>query len=277
MAELTSALLFASVFLLVMALSSLWKRLSTSYISQQIASAKALSMDQTKIDQGMAWWGISLGVNLLVSWLLGMLLIGVATTGLLLAAPRWILDWRIQRRRELLRDQMVQCAVALANSVRAGQSLSDGLETVSDELPQPLALELKQIVAEYHHGRPLAEALQEAKRRLKIDSFSLFVSAIVVNLDRGGKVTESLERISRSLQENQRIERKLQAETASGWRVVLILAAFPLLFLGGFYVLHPEGTSMVFQTLIGQGVLLCVMGLVFVSVWWSRKILTMDA
>jgi Flp pilus assembly protein TadB len=66
----------------------------------------------------------------------------------------------------------------------------------------------------------LPESLRAAKDRLNIDSFTLFAAAILVSLERGGRITDALERISHSLQELQRIERKLEVDTASGKKVV---------------------------------------------------------
>jgi len=175
-----------------------------------------------------------------------------------------------------MRDQLVSCTQSLANSARAGQSLSQGLQAVSEETAEPLGAELQRMMAQYQLGRPLAEVLIDTKTRLQIDSFSMFAATIVVSLERGGRVTESLERISRSLRENQRVERKLQAETAGGWKVVLILTLFPFLFLAGFYVLHPSGTLLMFQSWIGQLLTILILGLVVVSVWWSRKILNIE-
>jgi tight adherence protein B len=166
--------------------------------------------------------------------------------------------------------------VALANTSRAGLSLAQGLETVGQETPEPLASELRRIVREYRHGRPLAEAIRAAKERLRIDSFTLFASAILVSLERGGRITDALERISHSLQETQRIERKLEVDTASGKKVVYILTGFPLFFLALSYVMNPAGTATVFQSLLGQVVLLVVIALSYVSFRWSQKILAIE-
>ena len=78
---------------------------------------------------------------------------------------------------------------------RAGLSLAQGLETVGKETSEPLAAEIRRVVREYKHGRPLAEALRAAKDRLNIDSFTLFASAVLVSLERGGRITDALERI----------------------------------------------------------------------------------
>lgn len=273
---LTSALWFVAAFLLTLSAKDAWDRISAQFVAKQLLQARALSIDETRVQFAMRSWGAAL-LGILGSGLaLGMLPIAGGIILILLAIPGWTLNWVVRRRRELLRDQMVGCTRALANSARAGQSLQQALEAVSAESPLPLANELQRIVGEYQLGRPFADALSDARERLQLDSFSLFASSIIVSLQRGGRITEALERICRSLQENQRVERKLAAQTASGWRVVLILTAFPFLFLLGFAILHPTGTAMMFNTLLGQLLLLIILALVVASLWWSRKILAIE-
>ncbi len=259
------------------ALGGVWDAISERYLGDLRPILDSLSLDQRYTQTLFRWWGISIvGSFVMLTFVLGMLPIAMAVVLLLLIAPRWIFEFIISRRQKLLRDQLVGGTTSLANACRAGLSLAQGLETVSREVPQPLARELQRIVSEYQHGRSLSEAITTTKNRLQLDSFTLFASALCVSLGRGGRITESLERIGKTLQENQRVERKLESETASGRQVVILLALFPFLFLGGFYLLHPEGTSLVFQSLIGQLVLLVVIGLVVVSVWWSNRILSIE-
>ncbi len=222
------------------------------------------------------FWTVMLIGLVVTGWVLRILPITTVLVGVWLMVPRWLLAWQLHRRRLKLRDQLVGAMQNLANSARAGQSLAQGLESLSHESPEPLADELRQMMGEYQLGRPLPDTIMDTKQRLQLDSFSLFASTVVISLRQGGRVTESLERISNSLRENQRVERKLDAETAGGWRVVLILTLFPFLFLAGFYVLHPEGTLLMFRSLIGQALIITIIGLVVTSVWWSRKILNIE-
>ena len=182
----------------------------------------------------------------------------------------------IRKRRAELRDQMVVATIALANTSRAGLSLAQGLESVGNETPEPLASELQRIVHEYRHGRPLSESIRATKERLKIESFTLFAAAILVCLERGGRVTDALERISHSLQELQRIERKIEVDTAAGTKVVYILTAFPLFFLGISYVTNPEGTDMLLHTILGQIIMLLIILMSYFSFRWSQRILAIE-
>ena len=274
---ITTAMMFVAGCIVGLSLGGVWDALSKRYVADLRPILDSLSFDQQHTQSLFRWWGISIiGSFLVLTFVLGMLPIALAVVILLIVAPRWILQFIIARRRRLLRDQLVGGTTSLANACRAGLSLAQGLETVSSEVPQPLARELQRIVTEYQHGRSLGEAITTTKQRLRLDSFTLFASALGVSLERGGRITESLERIGMTLQENQRVERKLESETASGRKVVVLLALFPFVFLVGFYFLHPEGTSLVFQSLIGQLVLLLVIGLVVASVWWSHRILSIE-
>ena len=273
----SSVLVFAAVFLAVRSGGSVWDEVTRRYVADVTPMLDALSIDRSQLSGYLRLWGVALvAAFVLVAFVLGMPPVALAAVYMVYVAPRIILDFMIRRRRALLRDQLVAATVALANTSRAGLSLAQGLETVGQETPEPLASEIRRIVREYKHGRPLVEALRAAKERLKIDSFTLFSAAVLVSLERGGRITDALERISHSLQEIQRIERKLEVETASGKKVVYILTAFPLFFLVLSYVMNPAGTSAVFQSLLGQVILLVVIALAYFSFRWSQRILAIE-
>jgi tight adherence protein B len=274
---LSTILVFAAVYLAAGSAGSVWDQVTRRYVADITPMLDSLSIDRSRLPGYLRIWGVALvAAFVVVAFVMGMPPVALAAVYMVYVAPRIALDFMIRRRRALLRDQMVAATIALANTTRAGLSLAQGLETVSNETPEPLAAELRRISHEYKHGRPLPEALRAAKERLNIDSFTLFAAAILVCLERGGRITDALERISHSLQELQRIERKLEVDTASGAKVVYILTGFPLFFLGLSYVTNPEGTVTVFQSIVGQVVLLVVIALAYFSFRWSQRILAIE-
>ena len=260
--------------LLAVWLGPAWEQLAGKYVNDLRRRMQELGVDDTRVPYYLRWWGLSLvGVALLLGLVLHMIPLAIGATYLVFVAPRYLLNGWLAKRKSLLRDQMVGASQALANAARAGLSLPQGLESISKETPEPLAKEFRRIVYEYQCGRPLMESVEDTRQRLDLEGFTLFASAVLVSLERGGKITDSLEQISTSLQENQRLERKLEADTASGRKIILILAIFPLVFLGGTFLLDPQGTGLIFSQLLGQLVLFLVGGLIYGSVVWSRKIL----
>jgi tight adherence protein B len=274
---LSSTLVFVAVLVASQSGPHVWDGIARRYVADLTPKLDSLSLDRTELSSYLRIWGMTLvGAFVVVAFIFQMPPVAIASVYLVYVAPRIILDLMIRRRRALLRDQMVTATIALANTSRAGLSLAQGLSTVANETPNPLAAEIRRVVHEYKHGRPLAEALRAAKDRLSIDSFTLFASAVLVSLERGGRITDSLERISHSLQEIQRIERKLEVDTASGKKVVYILTGFPFFFLGLSYFMNPDGTATVFRSLLGQLILLVIIGLCYFSFRWSQKILTIE-
>jgi tight adherence protein B len=256
-------------------LGLLWDRISARMMSDLTPKLEDLRLDTRLLPYYLRVWGTALVVTaLLFTVVFRMLPVAVAAVYLVYVAPRFIIEYLIARRRRLLRDQMVGVSIGLANAVKAGLALPMGLEAITADVQEPLLTELRRITFEWKRGRPLAEALLQVKERLKLDSFTLFAVAITACLERGGKITDALERISYSLTENQRLERKLDADTASGRKVVIILGAFPFIFLAGFMAMDPEHTSLVFTSLVGQIVLFIVLAIVYFSVRWCVKILS---
>lgn len=274
---ISSLLVFVAVLLACQSGGSVWDTVTSRYVADITPMLDSLSIDHSTLPKYMRIWGISLvAAFVIVAFVLRMPPVALAAVYLVYVSPRIILDFMIRKRRAMLRDQMVTATIALANTSRAGLSLAQGLESIGDETPEPLAAELRRIVHEYRHGRPLSEAIRATKERLKIESFTLFSAAILVCLERGGRITDALERISHSLQELQRIERKLEVDTASGTKVVYILTVFPLIFLGISYLTNPEGTATLLHSISGQVILLVVIALTYFSFRWSQRILAIE-
>lgn len=255
----------------------LWDQFAQSQIHDLSVRSRALRLDDRRLPAWMRLWGVSLvGLFLIVGVGLRMYPIAIALVVLLFLAPRIILGFLVERRSYLLRNQLAPAGLGLANAVRSGLSLAQAFDAVNANLPEPIATEFRQIVGEYQAGRPLREAMQSAKERLGLEGFSLLVSALDVCLERGGKLTEALDRICYSLQENQRLERKIEADTQSGRMVVMVLCAFPFLFLLEFAVIDPSGVSLLFSSLIGQLIFTSLIVIVFVAARWAKQIMDID-
>jgi tight adherence protein B len=218
-------------------------------------------------------WLLTIGAFLIVGVWLHMIPVGIVAALLTYYLMGQWLEGRLAKWRQQLRDQLVGATRALAAQVRAGLPLTEALTSISGDTPDPLGGLLRRAVNQSEQGRALKAILMEMKERLRIESFSLLVVALLIAEERGGKLADVLERIGHSLQEQQRVERKRESDTAAGRLLVNILASFPAVFLGMFYLLDPEGTSLVFSTLAGQLVLCVVAAISVGSMLWGRQIL----
>lgn len=271
---LTSLMTFFAVKLGIERIGPAWDVISRKRVQELTQRAEAISLDLTALNDYLRVWGICMIAIPAFVWVfLGLPIIACGSAYLVYIAPAMILDHKIARRRTQLRDQMVNATQLLANTSRAGLNLSDGMREVLKETRAPLHGELERIVTGSASGQSLSDALNVARNRLQLEPFTLFATAAQVTLERGGRLDEAMNRISASLVDAQRIERKLSADTASSKRASIILSMFPFGLIAVFSVLDYDTTSLLFTEPLGELVLLVVCALVFVGCKVALKIL----
>ncbi|MDA8746058.1 type II secretion system F family protein [Rubripirellula amarantea] len=262
---------------LVLCGKELWDKLAMRFVGDLLPTFEQMGIPENQIPIFMRLWGaVVLAVILVFGVFLRMLPIVLVVLYLLFIAPRLIISWRLARARRRLRDQLVTASRGLADGVRSGLSLAKAINATADETQLPLRHTLWSIHLQYNRGKPLSEAIADAKQELDLDSFTLLANAVLVSLEKGGQIPDALERISVSLAENQRLERKIDSETATGQAVVATLALFPVLFVGVFFLVDPEGMGQVFTTLYGQLLVAAVIMLTYGAMVWSKKIMKIE-
>jgi tight adherence protein B len=271
---LSSILIGVSVGLAVLGSADVVDALSGKYLADLGERMDRLGMDTRSLRGRLRFrWLLAIGIFLILGVWLRMVPVGILAGILAYYLMGQWLEGRLVKYRRQVRDQLVGATRSLTAQVRAGLPLSEALAAVSGETPEPLGGLLRRVVNQSQQGVALKTVLLEMKERLRIESFSLLVVALFVAEERGGRLADVLERIGHSLQEQQRVERKVESDTAAGRLLVNILASFPVVFLGLFYMLDPEGTSLVFSTLAGQLVLCAVGGISVGSLLWGRHIM----
>ncbi|MHC4181100.1 MAG: type II secretion system F family protein, partial [Planctomycetota bacterium] len=196
----------------------------------------------------------------------------------LIAAPWYLLRRLAERRRLQIEDQLADAMVSLASAVKAGLSLSQALDILASQCPRPISDEFHQMVAEYQMGKPLQRTLSEAKERLRSENFTLFAAAVLASHESGGRLNETVERIAHSVREMQRLQRKVQAETAQARKSAVYMALAPafILPLYYFFVLDEEEAAALFTKPLGQLLLIVAVTLNVVAYVWARVILSPD-
>jgi tight adherence protein B len=223
------------------------------------------------------WLGGVVAIFFILWLVLDGLLLAVLAASLLSAGP-WYLVRRMARlRQQKIEDQLADAMVMFSSAVRAGMSLAQALELLAQECPQPIRQEFQQVIGEYKMGKPLERTLTEAKERLKSENFVLFAAALLASRESGGRLNETVERIAKSVLELQRLERKVMAETAQARKSAVYMALVPFFVLAAYYFLiDPENTVRLFNTLPGQMMLSVAVVLNIGAYFWGLRILRAD-
>jgi tight adherence protein B len=190
--------------------------------------------------------------------------------------PYYLLRRMAQERKQKIEDQLADAMVAFSGAIRAGLSLSQALQILSEQCPPPISQEFTQIIGEYNLGKPLDRTLLEAKARLKSENFSLFAASLLASRASGGRLNETVDRIAHSVLEMQRLERKMLAETAQARKAAVYMALTPVFIVFVFYFVDPQNTMRLFNTLPGQILVAIAVVLNILAYVWARVIMNPD-
>jgi tight adherence protein B len=208
-----------------------------------------------------------------VTFLVGdSVVVSLAAGGLATYLPLFYLGQKRGHRQKLLTSQLPDALDFLSRVLKAGHSFSTGLQMMADELPEPLSGEMRQCYDAHSLGQPLDQALKETAARIDSSDFAFFVTALVVQRQTGGDLSEVLRNISAMIRSRMRLAQHVKAKTAEGRLTGYILVAFPAVMFALCYFQNPtycgkllEGTGRYF---LAAAFFLQMLGL------WSIRIIT---
>ncbi len=205
----------------------------------------------------------------------GNLLLGLLGLAAGAFGPRLWLGRRIAARLGAFNRQLPSTIDLLANSLRAGYSLLQAMETVSREAPEPTATEFRRVVREVGLGLSPEEALDHLVRRMQSDDLELMVTAINIQHEVGGNLAQILESIAYTIRERVRIKGEIATLTAQQVISGYIISTLPILLSLVLYLINREYIMGMFE-----GVFICIpiMGalMIFVAFLIIRRITAIE-
>ncbi len=216
--------------------------------------------------------GISLAGLLLAGSLISALIVG----SLAFLLPPGIVSFLGRRRQAKFLAVLPDTLELLASSLRAGYSLMQGVEAVSQEAQEPMGKELRRVVAEARLGRKLEESLEDVAERMQSDDFAWAVMAIRIQREVGGNLSELLQTVGSTMLARERLRREVKSLTAEGRMSAIVLGILPVGLGLTLKVMNPEYvqpllTETTGQIMLGGSILLAVFGF-----WWMWKIIQID-
>lgn len=143
-------------------------------------------------------------------------------------APVLVLTQKKNQRMRAFAEEFPDALDLLVSALRAGISFSSALQIVADESPEPVRSEFAIVVEEQALGLDLRECLTNLANRVDSLDLKFFVTAVVLQRDTGGNLTEVLENTSNLIRDRFRILGDIMTFTAQGRLTGLILTCLPL-------------------------------------------------
>ncbi len=202
----------------------------------------------------------------------GALILGFTTVALPLAIVSFLGSRRQRKFNEVLPD-MLQL---LSGTLRAGYSLMQGVEAVSQEVAEPMGKEMRRVVTEARLGRPLEDSLEGVAERMASPDFAWAVMAIRIQREVGGNLSELLMTVAETMIQRERLRRDIQALTAEGRISAVILGLLPVGLGLIIWTISPDYLSSLFDTTLGNILLALSIVAMGIGFAWMRQIIDID-
>jgi tight adherence protein B len=200
----------------------------------------------------LRWWivlGITLGVARGVAAMVGIL---AGTWSWLLIPVVWVMfsrsvfNWSEQRRRNALYAQFPDALAMIVRAVRVGIPLSEGIRTVAREAEAPTRPEFALLYDRVAIGVTLEDALRELSTRNKLPEYRFFTTALALQSQTGGGLTEALEGLADVIRRRLALKARGHAMAAEAKTSIIILASLPFVTGGALAVLNPHYIGRLF-------------------------------
>jgi tight adherence protein B len=123
--------------------------------------------------------------------------------------------------------------------MRAGHAFSISLEMLGEEMADPLGQEFRALFNEQNLGAPIELALRNLTERVPLLDVRFFASAVMMQRQTGGNLSEILARLAYVIRERFRLKGQVRAASAHGRMTAGILTAMPVCTMFALLVVAP--------------------------------------
>ena len=191
---------------------------------------------------GLAW--LIYGTNLI------MILLGLVVGYF---APRVFVKSRQKKRLKAFNNQLGDAIQLMANGLRAGYSMLQSMDALAREMPPPMSIEFRRVVQEIGLGVDTPRAFNNLMRRVPSEDLDLMITAINVQSEIGGNLSQILEIIGEVIRERVRIKGEIQVLTAQGQLSGYVISGLPIVLGLLLYAMNQEYIGrMIFPCPEGQ-------------------------
>ncbi|KAB7613470.1 pilus assembly protein TadB [Amylibacter sp. SFDW26] len=158
------------------------------------------------------------------------------------------LNKKAKSRLALFEEQLPDAIELIVRSLRVGHPFSSAINTVAQEMPDPIGTEFGVIADEATYGRDLTVALEELAGRIDLQDLRFLCVAVGIQAQSGGNLAEVLGGLGQVIRSRFRLFRRVKAITSEAKFSGYFLSAFPLLALAAILMIRPNYYDEVQQT-----------------------------
>ena len=180
------------------------------------------------------------------------------------------------KRAKQLNSQLPEFLNVLSNALRSGLSFNQSISAASNELDDPIRWEFQKVLRDNNLGKPMEVALLDMVKRTGDDDIELFVTAVNIQRQTGGNLSEVLDLIANTIRERVRLKGEVNTMTAQGKMSAVIISLLPIALMIVISLLSPEFMAPLFSEPIGRIMLIVAGVMMLLGGLMLKKITTLE-
>ncbi|MEA4831292.1 MAG: type II secretion system F family protein [Oscillospiraceae bacterium] len=251
--------------------SILFSKMGDTKLLDAITSRLALAGLMLKADEFLTIWVFIFIIPTLLGYMISRNIIVTAAVAIIaFCAPILYVKYKTNKRLALFNTQLGDSLIIISNCLRSGLTFQQSLESISNEMPDPIALEFSRVLREIKFGSNLEHSLSALAERIGNQDLDLMVSAILIQRQVGGNLSVILDNISSTIIDRIKIKSEIKTLTATGRISGLIVGLLPIGISLILMITNPDYMSVLFNTTLGISLLslsvfLEIIGFLFIS------------
>ncbi len=215
-------------------------------------------------------------VGLLTFFFSGSLIAMIIITIVVMLAPLFYILQKRRRRFRSFLEQLPDALELMIRSLQAGHSFSSALQMVATEMPDPIAREFGKTYEEQNLGLNIKAALENMVERVPILDLKLCVTAVLIQREIGGNLSEVLKNIGHTIRERFRIQGEIRTKSAQARLSGYIVSALPFFLFFWINLVNPGYMKTLYDH--PNGVYILAAGVIMQIVGWLiiRKIVNIE-
>ncbi|WP_436795476.1 type II secretion system F family protein [Actinospongicola halichondriae] len=219
--------------------------------------------------------GIAIVAGFLLFLLMGIVGLAIGVLVPTLGAPT-ALKFLAKRRNKKFAEQLSDTLLLIAGSLRSGFGIGQAMDSVAEEMEDPMGAEFGRAVLETRLGRDMEDALDGIAGRVQNEDFEWVVDAMRIHRQVGGDLAQILDKVSETIRARNRLRRQIDALTAEGRLSGLVLGSLPIGMALVLYSTNPDYLKPLFESTAGFIMVGVAVTLLITGVVWLRKLIDVE-
>ena len=181
--------------------------------------------------------------------------------------------WKRKQRFGLFLELLPDALELMSRGLSAGHAFSESLHMVAEEMPEPIAGEFRKTYEEQNLGLSLKLALENLMERIPLLDLRMCVTAVLIQKETGGNLSEILEKVAYTIRERFRIMGDLKTLTTSSRLSAWLLCGLPIFVAVAVTFMNPEYMAVLWKDQRGHYLIAAAITMQITGMLIVKKIL----